>query len=73
MHEHAFDNDFSATPQKIEQFQRNDFVKLDGLFHPEVVRALLSRLEGKMSGAAENFKSEFSRLKYDCETGIGYL
>jgi hypothetical protein len=68
MQEHPFDNDFHVTPQQVEQFQRDGFVKLDGFFNPDVVHTLLNRVEVEMSRAPENFKSEFSRLKYDFET-----
>ena len=68
MQEHPFDNDFRVTPQHVEQFQRDGFVKLSGFFNPNVVRTLLNRVEVEMSRAPDNFKSEFSRLKYDFET-----
>ncbi len=64
---HPFDNAFQATPDQIERFRRDGFVKLDGFFNAEVVNTLLDRVEVEMSRAPDNFKSEFSRLKYDFE------
>lgn len=68
MQDHPFDNDFTISSEQIRQFQRDGFVKLSGFFNSEVVRTLLNRVEVEMSRAPDNFKSEFSRLKYDFET-----
>ena len=71
MNAHAFDSSFSATPEQIEKFRRDGFVKLDGFLNPSVVSMLLARVEAEMSRAPDNFKSEFSRLKYDFESDKG--
>lgn len=68
MRRHPFDNDFVVTREQTDQFQRDGFVKLAGFFNPAVVDTLLDRVEVEMRHTPDNFKSEFSRLKYDFET-----
>lgn len=65
---HHFDNTFRVTGEQIDQFRRDGFVKLAGFLNAEVVNTLLDRVEAEMSRAPDNFKSEFSRLKYDFES-----
>ena len=68
MGRHLFDNEFHITPEHLQKFRRDGFVKLEGFFNPDVVKTLLERVEVEMSRAPDNFKSEFSRLKYDFES-----
>lgn len=65
---HPFDNGFHVTPEQIDQFRRDGFVKLDGFLNADAVATLLDRVDVEMSRAPDNFKSEFSRLKYDFES-----
>ncbi len=68
MSSHPFDNDFEITPEHKEQFRRDGFVKLEGFYNPEVVKALLARVEAEMDrGEAGGLKADsmFNRAKYD--------
>ena len=68
MGSHPFDNEFRITPEQREKFRRDGFVKLEGFYNPEVVEALLARVEAEMDrGEAGSFKADsmFNRAKYD--------
>ena len=68
MSSHPFDNDFEITPGHKEQFRRDGFVKLEGFYNPEVVEALLARVEDEMDrGEAAGLTGDelFNRAKYD--------
>ena len=72
MNTHPFDTEFSVTPEQKEQFRRDGFVKLEGLFNADAVNALLNRVEAEIGGgrgiknAQVNYM--FTRVKYDFET-----
>ena len=71
MSNHPFDNSFELTQEQKQQFQRDGFVKLKGFLNPDVVSALLERIELEMnSGIPSYFKvdPQFYRAKYDFET-----
>ena len=71
MNTHPFDTEFSVTPEQKEQFRRDGFVKLEGLFNADAVNVLLDRVEGEMDrGVVKNPQVNymFTRSKYDFET-----
>ena len=71
MSSHPFDNDFTLTPEHKKQFRRDGLVKLKRFFSPDVVNALLDRIDAEMNrGTASSLKanSMFARAKYDFET-----
>lgn len=68
MGNHPFDHTFRVTPDQIDRFQRDGFVKLQGFFNADVVNTLLDRVEVEMNSELDNFKGGFSRLKYDFES-----
>lgn len=63
----TFNHDFVLSEHDISNFTKNGFVKLKDFFSRDTVEMLLARTEAEMGSAPDNFKSEFSRLKYDFE------
>ena len=57
---HPFDNEFRITPEQREKFRRDGFVKLERFYNPEVVEALLARVEAEMDrGEVWQFQGRF--------------
>lgn len=68
---HPFDSDVLVTREQKQAFQRDGFVKLEGLLNDRVVATLLDRVDLEMHrGGGANFRvdSQFSRATYDFES-----
>lgn len=58
----------NLSQEQINKFKKDGFVKIPNFFSPGAIEMLLRRTDYEMGRAADNFKTEFSRLKYDFES-----